>query len=125
MIWCSPDDCDRDTQASFESCDAGWLNVPIDQIQETRPQGGAGRRLSRIVCNFQLRVRELAESDASLAQSDSPRPATRIIAKLRILDSDALCKTIWVKLSLGSRTASGFACIDALLEQSGQPGSCR
>ena len=59
------------------------------------------------------------ESDASLAQCDSPRPATRIIAKLRILDSDALCTTIWVKLSLGSRTASGLARIDALLEQSG------
>ena len=29
MIWCSQDDCDRDTQASFESCDAGWLSIPI------------------------------------------------------------------------------------------------
>ena len=85
------------------------------------PDGGS----VRIVCNFQRRIRELAESDASLAQCDSPRPATKIIAKLRILDSDALCATIWVKLSLGSRTASGLACIDALLEQSGQPGSCQ
>ena len=88
------------------------------------PDGGGS---VRIVCDFQLRIRELAERNASFAQSDSPRPATRIIAKLRILDSDALCTTIrfWVKLSLGSRTASGLACIDALLEQSGQPGSCQ
>ena len=78
-----------------------------------------------LYCNLQRIIRELAESDASLAQSDSPRPATRIIAKLRTLDSDAFCTTIWVKLSLGSRTASGLVCIDALLEQSGQPGSCR
>ena len=69
-----------------------------------------------IVCNFQLRICELAESDASLAQCDSPRPATRIIAKLRILDSDAFCTTIWVKLSLGSRTASELACINAHLD---------
>ena len=68
---------------------------------------------------FSAQIRELAESDAGLAQCDSPRPATRIIAKLRILDSDALCTTVWVKLSLGSRTASGLGCIDALLEQSG------
>ena len=79
------------------------------------PDGGS----VRIVCNFQLKIRELVESDASLAQCDSPRPATKIIAKLRILDSDAFCTTIWVKLSLGSRTASGLGCIDALLEQSG------
>ena len=122
MTWCSRDDSDRDTQASFESCNAEWLRSPIDQIHGTKLQGSAGRRrlgYSRIVCNFQLRIRELVESDASLAQSDSPRPATRIIAKLRILDSNALCTTIWVKLSLGSRTASGLARIDALLEQSG------
>ena len=79
------------------------------------PDGGS----VRILCNFQLRIRELAESDASLAQCASPGPATRIIAKLRILDSDAFCTTIWVKLSLGSRTASRLGCIDALLEQSG------
>ena len=97
------------------------LTKSMGPISRGAPDGGS----VRIVCNFQRRIRELAESDASLAQSDSPRPATRIIAKLRILDSDAFCTTIWVKLSLGSRTASGLACIDALLEQSGQPGSCR
>ena len=69
------------------------------------PDGGS----VRIICDFQLRIRESAESDASLAQSDFLRPATTIIAKLRILDSDALCTTIWVELSLGSRTASGLA----------------
>ena len=53
------------------------------------------------VCNYQVRIHELAESDASLAQSDSLRHATRITAKLRILDSDALCTTMRVKLSLG------------------------
>ena len=125
MIWCSQDDSDRDTKASFESCDAGWLSSPIDQIHGTKLQGPPDGGSVRVVCNFQLRIRESAESDASLAQRDSPRPATMIIATLRILDSDALCTTIWVTLSLGSRTASGLACIDALLEQSGQPGSCQ
>ena len=45
-------------------------------------------------------------------------PTITTIAKLRTLDSYAFCTTIWVKVSLGSRTASGLACIVALLEQS-------
>ena len=41
------------------------------------PDGGS----VRIVFDFQLRIRDLAEIDASLAQSDSLRPATSTIAK--------------------------------------------
>ena len=83
-----------------------WIMVPKRAVRET----------SRVACERE----ELSFlSNCSPIRLPHWLPTMATIAKLRTLDSYAFCTTIWVNVSLGSRTASGLACIDALLEQSG------
>ena len=85
----------------YHAC--SWYLVPKDNCKrETQERGER---------DVQASFEGVANEREELSFLSSPVRLT--------LDSYAFCTTIWGKLSLGSRTASGLGCIDALLEQSG------